>query len=270
MHRVMVKKVILWTAPRCLSTAFLCSISTLKNTKHFHELFSGPHYFGPERRNVRFPPDINFGDFSANELTYDSSKRALLEDYPNTQLVFAKEMAYCLPESMWDELISGKFRDFTHTFLIRDPERAIYSNYQAILKDKVGDAALDPSEVGFTELYKLYTFIKKKRGINPVVVDAFDLQTHPVETMKSYCEAVGIQFDPNMIKWEKGTSEKWCKLWSTAWFSAVDKSSGFIKINPAEQKAVPLNELPPDVIKFIEESRTYFDEMKMACLQPTL
>ena len=129
---------------------------------------------------------------------------------------------------------------------------------------------MHPSEVGFTELYKLYTFIKKKRGINPVVVDAFDLQTHPVETMKSYCEAVGIQFDPNMIKWEKGTSEKWCKLWSTAWFSAVDESSGFIKMNPAEQKPVPLNELPPDVIKFIEESHTYFDEMKMACLQPTL
>ena len=152
MRRVMVKKVILWTAPKCLSTSFLCSISTLKNTKHFHELFSGPHYFGPERRNVRFPSDINFGDFSAKELTYDSSKRALLEDYPNTELVFAKEMAYCLPESMWDELISGKFQDFTHTFLIRDPQRAIYSNYQAILKDKVGDAALDPSEVGFTEL----------------------------------------------------------------------------------------------------------------------
>ena len=128
-------------------------------------------------------------------------------NYLSADLLFTKEMAYCFPESMWHELTTGGFEDFIHTFLIRDPQRAIYSNYKAILKDKVGDATLDPSEVGFIELHKLYNFIKTKKDTTPVVVDAIDLQTRPDETMKSYCEATGIQFDPNMTKWEKGSSE---------------------------------------------------------------
>ena len=33
------------------------------------------------------------------------------------------------------------------------------------------------------------SFVKEKTGATPVVVD---LQTHPDETMKAYCEAVGI------------------------------------------------------------------------------
>ena len=266
----MVNKVILWTAPRCLSTAFYRSISTLQKTVHFQELFSGPHYFGPERRNVRFPPDVDLGNVSAKDLTYDACKQTLLADYPDAELLFTKEMAYCLPQSMWHDMISGKLEDFTHTFLIRDPERAIYSNYQAILKDKVGDATLDPSEVGFVEVYKLYNFIKEKERTSPVLIDAVDLQTHPDETMKSYCEAVGIQFDPNMTKWEKGSSENRYKLWSPVWYSTVDQSTGFIKIKPEELQSVPLSDLPHYVIKYIDESRICYDEMRKNCLRPIL
>ena len=266
----MVNKVILWTAPRCLSTAFYRSISTLQRTVHFQELFSGPHYFGPERRNVRFPSDVALGNVAAKDLTYNACKQTLLANYNDAELLFTKEMAFCLPESMWHEIISGSFEDFAHTFLIRDPERAIYSNYQAILKDKVGDASLDPSEVGFAELHKLYNFIKEKKGTSPVVIDAADLQTHPDETMKCYCEAVGIKFNPKMTTWEQGSSENRYRLWSPVWYSTVDRSTGFIKIKPEEQKPVPLNELPCDVLKYIDESRAYYDEMRKACLRPIL
>ena len=267
----MVKKVILWTAPRCLSNAFISSISTLKSTKFFREVFSGPHYFGPERRNVRFSPaDVDLGNLTAKELTYDASKKILTAEYPNTELLFTKEMAYCVPESMWHELVSGEFEDFTHTFLIRDPERAVYSNYKAILNDRIGDTTLDPSEVGFVELHKLYNFLKEKKREELIVVDAIDLQTHPDETMKSYCKAVGIQFDPNMTRWEKGISASWSKLWSPVWFTTVDQSTGFIKINPGEQNPVPLQELPHDIIKCIEDSRPCYSEMKRASIRPVL
>ena len=151
--------------------------------------------------------------------------------------------------------------------MIRDPERAIYSNYKAILKDQVGETTLDPSEVGFIELHKLYNFIQEKKSARPIVVDAIDLQTHPDETMKSYCEAVGIQFDPNMTTWEKGSTENRYKLWSPVWYSTVDQSTGFIKIKPEEQKPVPLHELPQEVIKYIDESHFCYEEMKKACLK---
>ena len=106
-----------------------------------------------------------------------------------------------------------------------------------------------------------------KKGACPVVVDAIDLQTHPDETMKSYCETVGIQFDPNMTTWEKGSIETRYKLWSAVWHSTVNQSTGFIKIKPEEQKPVPLHELPQDIIKYIDESRFCYEEMKKACLK---
>ena len=68
-------------------------------------------------------------------------------------LVFTKEFVYYVPESMYQDLISRKFANFTHT-LIWDPERALYSNYKAFLKFHPQRDHLDPSNGGFYELYK--------------------------------------------------------------------------------------------------------------------
>ena len=52
------KRVIVWTGPRSVSTPFYRSMTTLKKTrtKCFYELFCMPHYFGPpgERRSSRY------------------------------------------------------------------------------------------------------------------------------------------------------------------------------------------------------------------------
>ena len=53
-------------------------------------------------------------------------------------------------------------------------------------------------------LYELCNFYKEKRGATPVVVDT---QTHPDDTMKNYCKAVGIPFDPDMTSWEQSFSD---------------------------------------------------------------
>jgi len=259
----MAKKVILWTAPRCLSNAFLCSISTLKSTKYFHEVFSGPHYFKLKSQR-RYCEDLNEDD-----LTYDGAKKILLADYPGMNLIFSKELAISLPEEMWHEIISGNFVDFTHSFLIRDPKRAIYSFYKGMSHgDK--DPLLDPSEIKlfYPKLYKLYNFIKEKTGRNPVVIDAIDLQTNPDEAMKNYCDAVGIQFDPKMTSWKPGSFVPRYKFWvSGIWHSTVNQSNGFIKINPGEQKPVSITELPQEIQQYIEDSRFYYEELQKACLK---
>ena len=212
------------------------------------------------------------GNIPEDDLTYDGVKTMLLADYPGMDLVFSKEMAFCLPESMYLEISSGmQFAErFTHSFLIRDPERAIYSYYKGICSE--GDQSfLDLSEIGlfYSKLYKLYNFLKEKKGINPVVIDVTDLLTHPDETMKSYCEAVGIQFDPNMISWELGRFDPRYKVWSSKIWHSVLQSTGFIKINPGEQKPVPINDLPREIQKCIEDSRFYYEELKKARLKPS-
>ena len=156
------KRVILWTAPRSLSTPFYRSIATLNKTKHFLELFVGVHHFGPVRQNKghvkmerdpEIPPGLKAeGVAEVKDLTYEMMKNILAADHPGVDLVFSKEFAYCLPESMWESMISGKFADFNHTFLIREPEKVLYSNYKA---PKL-QPCVDPPGGGLYELYKFY------------------------------------------------------------------------------------------------------------------
>ena len=51
---IMVVKVILWTAPRCVSTSFERSIRTLSNSKVFHESFARPFYYGLDKQRYLF------------------------------------------------------------------------------------------------------------------------------------------------------------------------------------------------------------------------
>ncbi|KAK3697916.1 hypothetical protein QZH41_003260 [Actinostola sp. cb2023] len=83
------KTVLLWTAPRSVSTAFERSIRTLSKTKAFHESYSVPYFHGPERQSTRYrstPIDP--------EKTYDIATKLLLQEYDGIDLVFTKNMAY--------------------------------------------------------------------------------------------------------------------------------------------------------------------------------
>jgi len=266
------KKVILWSPPRCLSNVFCHSIEALKKVKSFRNLFSGPYYFGPNHPCRLYPPlldsQLDLEGLSVKDLSYEQMKELLSAEYPDVNLVFLKDHPHCLPESLYQDLITGRFADFIHTFLIRDPERALYSNYKASLRQPLIGSNLDPPGGGFCEVYKFYSFIKEKQGTIPVIIDGTDLQMYPDETMKSYCKAVGIPFEPKMMSWEPAPFNIHYKVWKADWYQQLNQSTGFIKTKPGEQKPVPLHELPSDVVKCIEDSRVYYTEMTKHCIKP--
>jgi hypothetical protein len=56
-------------------------------------------------------------------------------------------------------------------------------------------------------------------GRAPIVVTNDDLIARPEGTLRAICEAVGLQFDPRMLKWDKGGRPEdgvwaayWCEL----------------------------------------------------------
>ena len=167
---------------------------------------------------------------------------------------------------MYEDIIKGQFLEFIHTFLIRDPERALYSNYKTMLNSHSSvKSLLDPPNGGLYDLYKLFRFIMEKKGVTPIVIDAKDLQTHPDETMKLYCEATKIQFDPNMMSWEPGPVPGQYEPW-ISFNTVINQSSGFIKSDPEQQQPVPLSELPPEVVKHIDANRLQYKEMQQVCI----
>ena len=124
----MSKKVFLWCAPRCLSTEFERSIRELAGVKVIYEPNHRAYYLGPEKRsdaysNIVLEPDA----------TFEAAKKRITAQYDGFDAVFVKEMAYFI-EGHYEDYIAESFTAFKHTFLIRDPLKAITRpvNHQAL------------------------------------------------------------------------------------------------------------------------------------------
>ena len=264
----MTKRVILWTTPRSLSSVFYRSISTLSYSKCWFELLAGPYYFGPipDRQCSNFEPNF-VPDGLECEPTYAVVEALLLKEYPRVDLVFSKEMAFCLPEPMRQEILEA---DIIHTFLIREPERAVYSHYKVIAgaKNYLGYDGLDIQEtlLSYRELLKLYNLVKEHLGRPPVVINAADLQAYPDELMKNYCDTVGIRYEPHMTTWEP-CPVPGPDIW-VEYHRELKASSGFIRIKPEDQKPVPLEQLPKEVVQCIDECCPSYEAMLGACIKP--
>eukprot|EP00794_Sanderia_malayensis_P010752 gene10752-11902_t len=253
----MTQRIFLWTAPRCVSTAFERSIMEVENSKIFHEPFSKAYYFGPERISPRYKhqsPDANS--------TYKSISKRLRKELDGVELVFSKDMAYCIDEHFFDVIIDG-LHHFKHSFLIRDPRKALPSLYRAsVNKQLTGWDYFDPIEAGFQQMYDLFQFIVNRLGETPVVVDADDLLENPEETMQAYCEAIGINFNKKMLEWEPGPVPDW-DVWS-GWHENALKSSGFKRQEPDKKKIEATDEyqrLPNIVRQTIERSIPQYEEL---------
>ncbi|XP_032220901.2 branched-chain-amino-acid aminotransferase-like protein 2 [Nematostella vectensis] len=259
------KRVILWTAPRCVSTAFERCMMNLKNLKAIHEPYSLPYYFGNERLSKRY-----ISEDVIPAATYNSVGQLLQKEYDGVDCVFSKDMAYYV-KGRFGIFLEDGFKDFQHTFLIRNPEKAVYSLYKASINPKLtGWDYFDPEEAGFLQLFELYNFVKKHVNPSPVVLDADDLLEAPDEIMQSYCETIGVDHEPGMTRWEPGPVDEW-DVWA-GWHENVLKSSGFQRTPGKKEasncKAACKEEVPDDVARVIKQSMSGYEAMYAQRLLP--
>lgn len=181
------KKVFLWTSPRCVSTAFERCMMEIPKSKIFHEPYSNPYYYGPERQSPRYLSQAV--DPSAS---YKETNTLLTKQYDDgLDLIFSKDMAYAI-ENHFEMLMEDEgLREYQHTFLMRDPRKTIPSLYKASVdKQLTGWETFDPHEAGFKQLQNLFDFVKENLDEKPVVIDAGDLLTDPKATIegRSYAQ----------------------------------------------------------------------------------
>jgi len=229
----------------------------IENSKIFHEPYSKAYYFGPERLSRRYKeqsPDPKG--------TFKSISNALLKEHDGIELVFSKEMAYCVDEHFADILADGMHK-FKHSFLIRDPRKAVPSLYKAsVNKQLTGWDYFDPKESGFQDMYDLYHYLVKELGETPVVVDADDLLENPEEILQAYCDATGIKFNKKILEWEPGPVPDW-DVWA-GWHENALKSSGFKRQEKDKNKIDRAREeerLPNIVRQTIERCIPLYEEL---------
>ena len=181
------KRVILWTAPRCVSTAFQKAFSQRQDGAVLFEPFRDVYYYSRWRSSDRFGEKENRLDYGTDQVIEGIKSQT-------TPVVFIKEMAYhALP------YIDREFMEqpLTNTFLVRNPQKSLLSWY------KLNEFPTE-EEFGFESLEKMWKIATSAGDKEPIIVEADSLQREPEKTMQAYCQGVGIEFAPEMLSWDEG------------------------------------------------------------------
>ncbi|KAK0610257.1 hypothetical protein DIS24_g12114 [Lasiodiplodia hormozganensis] len=120
---------------------------------------------------------------------------------------------------------------FHWTFLIRHPRNSIPSYHRCTvppLAAVTGWSHYLPSEVGYGELRRLFDYLRRvgvvggsssEEAVEVCVIDADDLLDDPAGVIQRYCESVGVEFSPEMLRWggkeggSRGVAEEKFRKW---------------------------------------------------------
>lgn len=199
---------ILWATPRSTSTAFEWMMRMRGDFVCLHEPFGPAYYRGEDRRTTR--PEENPLDPGR---TYASTWREI-RDVQREGRVFSKDFPNYIMH-----MADGEFLDhFQHTFLIRDPAKALASMY-----DQWDEFTMD--EASFEDLHAMFDLVVDRYGEIPPVIDSDDLLEDTPGIVKAYCEAAEIDFIPEALEWEEGERDE-VTWYGGTWHDKLQSSTG--------------------------------------------
>jgi hypothetical protein len=103
--------------------------------------------------------------------------------------------------------------DCVNVHLLRHPARVVAS-YSA----KREQPTLD--DIGFRQQAELFD------RIGGMVIDSADIRADPEGKLRTLCDAIGLPFDPAMLRWAPGP-KSFDGPWAPHWYGAVHESTGF-------------------------------------------
>ena len=196
------KTIALWANPRSLSTTMEQIMRQRGDFKVFHQPFAFLYYRLSTNEKSQF----------ANVSTYSGVKKKMFSHAKKTS-VFFKDICHFCDEFLTD---TDFLRKLTNTFIIRDPAKTIVSHHKL-------NPNLTMLEVGNERQYELFQKVMEFKEEVPVIIDADDLENKPIETVKAYCDAVGIPFIPGALHWSPELRQDW---FAKDWYRNVEESSG--------------------------------------------
>jgi hypothetical protein len=139
------------------------------------------------------------------------------------------------------------FQGFTHAFLIREPGRMIASYLR-----KRESAAFE--NFGLDRQAEFFEREADRLGAPPPVIDANDVLTDSEGTLAKLCRAIGIPWDPAMVRWAPGRRAT-DGPWAPHWYAVVEKSTGF---GPPETDPV---DLPVEARRLADRCRPFYERL---------
>lgn len=135
----------------------------------------------------------------------------------------------------------------THAFLIRDPSRVIASYAAKRIEVR-------PEHLGVERQVEYFEREADRLGRAPPVIDSADILRDPPAMLERLCEALGILWDPAMLRWEPGIRAT-DGIWASHWYDAVAASTGF---GPPASEEI---DLPDDARRVADYCRPSYERL---------
>lgn len=239
----------LWATPRSTSTAFEWAMANRGDMTCFHEPYNEAFYYGEDRRHDRyFVADASLKAKAG--LTIAGVHEKLLALHAK-EAVFVKDFAYSVIHMADDAFLD----DFTHSFLIRDPEKVLTSMHA-----RWPDITLP--EIGFEELHTLFKRVSDRTGKAPVVIDPDELLADAASGLQAYCAGVGIPFIAEALNWEEKTAARKEKnaTWNTDDHGFHDSLKASKGLEPQKRDYPPL-ESNEDMMRLYKASLPHYEAL---------
>ena len=209
MSRTKVKKIMLWSSPRNISTALMYSFAQRSDTKVVDEPFYA-YYLTHVNTKVDHPGKreiINSQSSNINEIV------SKIEMFMEKDVLFIKNMTHHLAKT------NVNFsRNWYHIILTRSPQSAYISFKKVISNPTVLD-------LGYKEQYAIALKFQKK-NIPFYILSSEELLNSPKKELENLCDYLKINFDNNMLSWDRGGIKE-DGIWAKYWYENVHKSQGF-------------------------------------------
>jgi len=214
-------RIAMWSGPRNLSTAMMRSFSSRADTFVTDEPFYGAYLKTTGDRQAMADAVI-----AAMDCDWASVARTMTRPCPTgAPIWYQKHMAHHMVGPVAHDDLPG----LRHAFLIRDPARVVAS-YAAKRE------AVRPEHLGTARQVEFFDREADRLGYAPPVIDSADVLRDPAATLALLCAALGIDWDPAMLRWGPGIQPT-DGLWAAHWYDTVAASDRF---GPPEDGAVAL------------------------------
>lgn len=234
----MTVRIAMWSGPRNISTAMMRSFENRADCQVADEPFYAAYL-----ADTGLEHPMREAVLAAQPRDWRQVVAGL--DALDGPLIYEKHMTHHMRPEFGLDWTAGR----VNTFLIRDPTEVLAS--YVVKRDEV---SLD--DIGVVRQAELFAREADRLGHAPPVVLGADVLADPRGMLSALCAALGIDFDPAMLKWPAGRRAS-DGVWAPAWYDAVERSTGFAA---PEVREPP--ELPDELRRIAYQAQPHFETLR--------
>lgn len=236
-------RIAMWSGPRNISTALMRSFSSRSDCAVTDEPFYGAYL-----KETREPHAMATDIMADMDCDWHSVAAAMRGPIPGGKTVwYQKHMSH----HMEGPISVDDFPDHVHVFLIRDPALMVASYRHK-------NELIDARQLGFERLVEYHDRVSERLGEPAPVIDGNAILADPQSKLAALCTAIGIEWDPAMLRWPIGPHPD-DGIWGSHWYNAVLNSTGF---GPPTAPSA----LTADESRIADICRPYYDVLRRYCL----